>query len=223
ASTSRPESSAMAGRPVWRQALRALMRAFSTKVGAVSSASVTLNSDCGTTRMPSSASTAATSRVLPALLLANTTSSIGLVLQHLALDFQQLGNALAGQFRHAVELVQPESVAFGGALELDEGAGVVHHHVHVGLGFGVFLIVQVQHRLAAINADRDCGDLAMQRRIGNQALPFQVAHGIPQRDEAASNSGGAGAAVGLQHVAIDDDAPLAQRLQIDGGAQRATD
>src|SRR5690606_32792780 len=138
---------------------------------------------CGTTRMPSSASTAATSRVLPALLLANTTSSIGLVLQHLALDFQQLGNALAGQFRHAVELVQPESVAFGGALELDEGAGVVHHHVHVGLGFGVLLIVQVQHRPAAINADRDCSGPAMTRRVRTQALPSKEAAGSPAREQ----------------------------------------
>ena len=44
-----------------------------------------------------------------------------------------------------------------------------------------------------------------------------------QRDPAAGDRGGAGAAIGLDHVAIEGDLLLAQRLQIDHGAQRAAD
>src|SRR5690606_34220952 len=133
ASTSMPESSAMLGRPVCRQAWRALRMAFSTKVSPVSSAGSTPKCDCGSSSMPSPCSSAATSRVLPSLLLARTTR-MGLLLQGLPLQLDQLGDAFAGQCRHLVELLQPEGMAFGGALQLDERAGIVHHHVHVGLG-----------------------------------------------------------------------------------------
>ena len=44
-----------------------------------------------------------------------------------------------------------------------------------------------------------------------------------QRDPGAGDRGGAGAAVGLDHVAIDGDLPLAERGQIEHRAQAAAD
>src|SRR5690554_4212622 len=70
ASTSRPESSASAGRPLTRLASLALSRAFSTKVRPVSSTSGTANSAWGRTSQPSGASSSWNSRSLPALPLA---------------------------------------------------------------------------------------------------------------------------------------------------------
>ena len=46
---------------------------------------------------------------------------------------------------------------------------------------------------------------------------------VVQRDPGAGDRGGAGAAVGLDHVAIDGDLPLAERRQVDDGAQAAAD
>ena len=43
---------------------------------------------------------------------------------------------------------------------------------------------------------------------------FMKRDALVQRDKAAGDGGGAGAAIGLQHVAVDDDLALAQRRQI---------
>ena len=50
--------------------------------------------------------------------------------------------------------------------------------------------------------------------------PFQA---IVERNPCAGDGGGAGAAIGLDHVAVDADLALTQRLQINDGAQRTTD
>ena len=46
---------------------------------------------------------------------------------------------------------------------------------------------------------------------------------IVQRDPGAGDRGGAGAAVGLDHVAVDGDLPLAERGKVDDRAQAASD
>ena len=46
---------------------------------------------------------------------------------------------------------------------------------------------------------------------------------VVERDPGAGDGGGAGAAVGLDDVAVDGDLPLAERLEIDHGAQAAAD
>ena len=46
---------------------------------------------------------------------------------------------------------------------------------------------------------------------------------IGQRHIGAGDRGGAGAAIGFEHVAIERDLVLAQRLHVDHGAQRAAD
>ena len=51
----------------------------------------------------------------------------------------------------------------------------------------------------------------------------QLVHRQPQRHPAAGDRGAAGAAIGLDHVAIDGDLAFAQRDAIDAGAQGAAD
>ena len=51
----------------------------------------------------------------------------------------------------------------------------------------------------------------------------QVRDGVGQRDVRPGDRGGAGAAVGLEDVAVEDDRVLAERLVVDDRAQRAAD
>ena len=44
-----------------------------------------------------------------------------------------------------------------------------------------------------------------------------------QRDPGAGDRGGAGAAVGLDDIAVDGDLPLAERRQVEHGAQAPPD
>jgi hypothetical protein len=55
------------------------------------------------------------------------------------------------------------------------------------------------------------------------AFGQQVAGGQAQRHPGAGDGGGARAAVGLDHVAVQRDLPLAQRLHIDHRPHRAAD
>src|SRR4030066_996920 len=157
ASTSRPESSASAGRPVCCAALRALRITFSTNVSPVSSASATLKCDCGTTSRCRPASNWLYSRTLPALLLASTMvlfmwflwqderakRSRASCFERGALSADQLGNAILRERGHGLHFGCAEGFAFRRALDLDEAAGLVHHEIHVGLGGGIFGIVAI--------------------------------------------------------------------------------
>src|SRR5207248_2619890 len=66
------------------------------------------------------------------------------------------------------------------------------------------------------------GDKILQG-IDGQAALLQPAHSVVQRHAGAGDGGAARAAVGLDHVAIDLYGALAQLLQVDDGAQAATD
>ena len=62
------------------------------------------------------------------------------------------------------------------------------------------------------------------QRIGLEHLArLHPGEAIVERDPGAGDRGGAGAAVGLDHVAIDGDLALAERLEVDDGAQAAPD
>ena len=79
----------------------------------------------------------------------------------------------SAQLEQRIEFVAMEGMAFGRALHLDEGAGFVHDHVHVGLGLGVFGVFEVQHRLAADDADRDRRHLPVHRAVLSCAVLLQ--------------------------------------------------
>src|SRR3990167_6749822 len=157
ASTHSPESSASAGSPVRRAAWRALASAFSMKVPCGSAASGTLNCCCDSTSMPSGRSSWPISSSLCALPVAMTIrcmspSQGGFLLLH------QRADAVLCQLQHGVHLVAAERCAFRRALHFDETAAAGHHHIHVGVAAGVLDIVQIQHRLALVHADRNGGD-----------------------------------------------------------------
>src|SRR3569623_80945 len=252
------------------------MRAFSTKLKPVSSASDTPKRDCGSTAMSSPASSSLISRTLPALPVASTMrfmwrlrrpslertvtladvphrarrarASIDRIPFHArrvlrvlrgqrlappcraqsprqrgALLGDELADAALREFEHGLQFFHAEGVALGRALHLDEGAGLVHYHVHVGFGVGIFGVIEVEHRHTLVDADRHRRHLAVNGVFIDDAALLHVAHGVNQRDVAARDGRGAGAAVGLEDVAIDGDGALAQRRRIHHGPQRAAD
>ncbi|KMQ84340.1 hypothetical protein RF55_17930 [Lasius niger] len=114
-------------------------------------------------------------------------------------------------------------MALGSALDFDEAAAIVHHHIHVGVADGIFRIVQVQYRLTLIDADRD-GRYRTDDRVALQAfVQHQLVDGIDQGDISAGDRCGAGTAVGLQDIAVQGDHAFTQRLAVDAGAQAAPD
>src|SRR5690606_14957330 len=151
----------------------------------------------------------------------------GSAAQGFALDLDQPRDPLLCQRGHRVQLLAAEGMALRGALQLDETAAVVHHHVHVRVAVHVLGVVEVQHRHAAVDADRDRRHRAEDRRTAGAGLhlaaPHQHVHGIYQCDVGAGDRRGAGAAVGLDHVAIEGDRALAQGLAVHAGAQAAAD
>ena len=119
--------------------------------------------------------------------------------------------AALGERQQGIQLVAAERMALGGALQFDEAATVVHHHVHVGVAVAVLGVVEVEHRHAAIHPGRHRRDRADDRVPGDLLLRPQPAHRVHQRDIGAGDGGGAGAAVGLQDVAVEGDGALAER------------
>ena len=65
--------------------------------------------------------------------------------QGAALDLHDPAYAAGGQIQHGVQFLPAKGMALRGALNLDKGTGVVHDDVHIGLGIGVFRVVQVQN------------------------------------------------------------------------------
>src|SRR5690606_34378818 len=140
-----------------------------------------------------------------------------------ALQFEQLAAAEFGEGDERVELGARKRRAFGRALHLDQAAALGHHHVHVGVAVGVLGVVEVEHRLALVDAHRHRGDEFAHRVVGELAGGDQADQGVVHRDAGAGDGGGAGAAVGLQHVAVHDDLALAERAEVDHRAQAAPD
>ena len=98
-----------------------------------------------------------------------------------------------------------------------------HHHVHVGVAVGVFGVVEVEHRLAAIHAHRHRTDQFAHRVSREHVARDEAGERVVDRHAGAGDAGGAGAAVGLQHVAVDEDLALAERVEVDHRAQTAAD
>ena len=128
-----------------------------------------------------------------------------------------------GEAEQLVERGAGERRALGRRLHLDQAAVAGHHHVGVDLGGRVLGVVEVAERPPVDHADADRGDRAVQRHRLDRLRVDQLLQRQPQRDVAAGDRRAAGAAVGLEHVAVDVDAALAQRLEVDDDPQRAAD
>ncbi len=110
-----------------------------------------------------------------------------------------------------------------GALHLDDATILGHHHVHVGLGGGIFNVLQIADCFPFVHADGDGRDHLLERALLDQSLRHHPVQGIHQRHAGTGNGSSAGAAIGLQHVTVHRDGVLAERGQIHGGAQGAGD
>src|SRR5699024_2196963 len=137
----------------------------------------------------------------------------------------EVGDAVGGEGEQRVEFGAGEGNTFGRALHFDEPAAAGHHDVHVGVGADVFLIRQVDHGHTADDPDGDgCHGVGEDCRLGrDRAVLFAPGNGVGKGDVGPGNRGGAGAAVGLEYVAVDDDRVLAEGFGVDDRAQGAAD
>ena len=122
-----------------------------------------------------------------------------------------------------VERLALEGQAFGRALHLDEPPVAGLHDVHVHVRARVLLVGEVQHRHAADHADARRGHVIVHGDRLDLSRRAHVLHGEHHRDEPAGDRRGARAAVGLNHVAVDPDRPLAQLRQPRDRSQRSAD
>ncbi len=106
----------------------------------------------------------------------------------------------------------------GGRLHLDEAAVRGHDDVHVRLRGRVLRVVEVEQRPALDHADRDGGDLAAERLREPEAVECARGGDVRARDRSAAR-----AAVGLDHVAVEPEGALAERLEVAHRPQRTSD
>ena len=217
-----PESSATASSPVAAASARALSSAFSSKVVPVSSTPVSWPTT--STSGPRMCWTSSTLWALPVASSTRISAAAGGSLTISCCRAMISVDARLGQAEQRVELGAGVGRALGGALHLDEAAERGHHHVHVDLGPAVLDVGQVEHGHAVDDADGD-GGAERRERVGRDRCPamHEAGQRVVQREVAAADRRGAGAAVGLEHVAVDDHLPLAQQPHVAHGAQRAAD
>ena len=129
----------------------------------------------------------------------------------------------ARQRQHPDELFLRERRAFRRPLNFDQASRAGHDEIRVGVGGRVLGIVEVDHRFAADNAAGDGGDMILERTLAQDRALRHPVQAVAQRHPGAGDRGGAGAAVRLQHVAIDGDLPLAEARQIHDRPQRSAD
>ena len=116
-----------------------------------------------------------------------------------------LGDAALGRPSSASSSPRRERHALGGALHLDEAAAPAgHHDVHVDLGRGVLDVGRSSTACRRrCRPDRGARLDAADARRSPPAL-HEPGQRVVQREVAAADRRRAGAAVGLEHVAVDD-------------------
>ncbi len=123
-----------------------------------------------------------------------------------------------GEVEQIVEQVARERLLLGRRLHLDEPAVPGHDDVHVRLGRGVLLVVEVEHGLAADDPDRDRRDRRRQRLREAEAVERAC-----RGDPGAGDRGAARAAVRLENVAVEPQRALPERLEVAHRAQGPAD
>src|SRR3954471_5915063 len=220
ASTHSPESSARAAWPLPAADATALIFALAAKVVPSSIGSGRPSDPALTGRMPCGPSSALISRTLPSLCEATTkwlprgNFTTKSSCQNVFLQRHQFADALARQLEQRHQLFLGEGRAFRGALNFHQAARAGQHKIGVRLGGGILLVIQVQQRLALNDAAADRRDMVLDDGRRHQPGLLHEADALAEGDKAAGDRRGPGAAIGLQHVAVDGDLPLAQRCQI---------
>src|SRR5690348_2572576 len=134
------------------------------------------------------------------------------------LRLANLGDALRSQVEQLVQCVAVERRALGGRLHLDQPFAAGHDDVQVDLGTRVLHVVEVEQQLAAHDSERHRCD-----RVRKHAREASLAERARSGDVRSRDRRAARAAVGLEHVAVEPERPLAQRLEVEHRAQRAPD
>ena len=116
-----------------------------------------------------------------------------------------------------------EGAAFAGALQLNKFSPVVHDKIHVRLGTGILHVAEIQQGLVLHDARADGGYLRNDGIFGQKAVLHELVHGHDQRHIRAGDAGGAGAAVGGEHIAVQGDGAFAQFGHVHRLTQRAAD
>ncbi len=143
--------------------------------------------------------------------------------QCLLLQLDESANAGVCEIEHGIQLVAAKGVAFRGPLQLNEMARVVHDHVHVGLGFRVFRIIQVEHSHTPINPYRNRCHVAM-NRVRFQCPPgAKLVQGNPKCHVGARDGCRPRAAVRLDDIAVQCDRAFPETVQVHDRAQGTPD
>src|SRR3954471_5268340 len=129
-----------------------------------------------------------------------------------------LGDPLRAEVEQLVELSAVERSALGRRLHLDEAFGPGHDDVQVDLRARVLDVIEIEQQLAADDPERDRSH-RLRQRAREAGLAERPSGGDPRTGDRRA----AGAAVGLEHVAVDPERPLAERLEVEHRAQRAPD
>ena len=109
-----------------------------------------------------------------------------------------------------------EGGVFAGALDFHEFPGFGHDDVHVHIGAGVFFVGQVKADVAVDEPNGDGCNGREQGVSGDHPASFQLGDGVGEGDVRAGDGRGAGAAVGLQDVAVDGNGVFPEFPQVNG-------
>ncbi len=135
------------------------------------------------------------------------------------MKYDKLVHTLFGQTHQLHELFLGKGVFFGRSLNFNNPAASGQYEIGVGLGIGVFGIIEIQNRIIVKYPARHGGNMIGQRHDRQKSLVLQTRDRLVQGHIGAGDRGRAGAAIGLDYVAVDGDLALAEGLHIGHGAQ----
>ena len=131
--------------------------------------------------------------------------------------------ATFGQVQQAVELRSGVASFFRRRLGLDQASIGGLDHIHIDFGLRVFFITEIEQRRAFDDADGSGGDELFHGRLGQRSGFDQGFERDGEGHRRAGDGSGTRSAVGLDHVAVEDDGTLAKSLHVDDRAQAAAD
>jgi hypothetical protein len=131
---------------------------------------------------------------------------------------EELVNALFGVVEHLTQLGAGIRVVLGGGLGFDEASTGQHDDVHVDGGAGVFFVGEVEEDVAVDDTDGGSGDHLLEGRCFEGSGFDELAEGESEGYAGSGDGCGAGAPVGLEDVAVEDDGALAEGLHVDDAA-----
>ena len=114
--------------------------------------------------------------------------------------------------------VPRERRPLGGRLDVDERAVARHDDVEIDVGLGVLGVVEVEQRLPGDDAHRDRRHRAGQRLREPKAVERAMGGHPDAADRRAARP-----AVRLEHVAVEPERALSERLEVGDGAYGAPD